>query len=364
LEFANGRWHIQDLLSANGTFVNGHLVQNADLGENDVVAIGKLRFRFRLLHDQSETRESTAGTAAQVSGLTSAKTEKLSIEVTQLSDAPARCFANRFELQNVIHRGSTGSFYKALDLEKDCVVCVELLSPTMSRDEPELKRFVRSLRKATRLRHDNIVRLLRAGRYKSQWWLAMEYVDGPSLREVIEQNAKGIAPARVVEIALDVTTALEKAHRRQLVHRAITPGKVLLTKAGAAKLSGFAFVDNAVLANLQRQSALTKLVHDLTYMAPECVEHASRADCRADIYSLAACLYTLLTGCPPFTGELAEQLIEIRKEMPIPIRRLNPVVPRQLEDIIMRCLAKDPVERFQNPLQLREELNRIGKATD
>ena len=281
--------------------------------------------------------------------------------------ATGRTLEVRYELAELIHQGSTGTFFRAGDLKHRRTVCLKLLSDSVSKDEPALKRFVRGVRTAAKLQHPNIVQLYHAGQSGSRWWLAMEYVDGLSLRQVVAKHGVGnmLAPAKVLGIARDIIAALEVAYERHILHRNIKPENILLTKRGVAKLSDFSLVRGVVLTTLQRITGSSELVGDLAYMAPERTDQGAVVDGRSDIYALGACLYTLLAGRPPFTGRGTVDLIQrIRNEAPVPPSRINLSIPGPLEGVVLKCLAKSPTDRFQSPMKLREELARVARFQD
>jgi serine/threonine-protein kinase len=368
---------VEDLGSSNGTMVNGERVERAELKDGDTLTLGKTRLCLKGpvtgapagASGAARTKSAPDDEQVQLEARPAApleKTQKVPAMADQDRSAvgAARGLGGRYELSEIIHQGSSGMFYKAKDLKSGRTVCVKVLTAGVAGDETELKRFVRGVRTAAKLHHPNIVQLYRAGRSGRQWWLAMEFVDGSSLRQVIAKYGVGnmLAPARVLAIARDITAALEVAYERQVLHRNIRPENILLTKRGMAKLSDFTLVRGVVLSTMQRITGSSELVGDLAYMGPERTEPDGVVDCRSDIYALGACLYSLLAGRPPFTGRGTVHLIElIRHEMPAPPSRLNLSVPGPLEAIVMKCLAKSPSDRFESPMELREELARVSR---
>ncbi len=365
LVLQNGRWFLEDLGSTNGTLVNDARVKRVQLNEGDTIACGRMRLRFRpnrlattLDHVSAKVEPTPVDDAKATREIKAAAPAK------PARPAAARVFGGRYEVAEPIHHGSTGTFYKGRDIKDDRVVCVKILNPNLADDPKDLARFVRGVRTAAKLQHPNIVQLIRAGNSAGKWWLAMEYVDGPSLREVVARYGVGnmLAPARVLAIARDITAALEVAYQHQVLHRNIRPENILLAKSGTAKLADFTLVRGVVLSTMNRITGTNDLVGDLAYMAPERTEPDGEADCRSDIYSLGACLYNLLTGRPPFTGRGTVQMIDtVRNEAPIPPTRINLAVPGPLEGIVLKCLAKSPADRYQTPMELREELARVAR---
>ncbi len=382
LTFHAGHWQIKDLGSTNGTKVNDRRVATATLTDGDIVSVGRVRLLFHAAthkHRQAATTQdfslANANRMPEPGGDFGKRrvdpTEQQTAEIQTITPAqiPASrpfMLARRYELGELIHEGSTGTFVKARDAKSDRIVCIKMLADRIAKDEAELKRFVRGVQTAARLQHPNVVQLYRAGqsRLREQWWLAMEFVDGPSLRQVIARYGIGnmLAPAKVLSIACDITAALEVAFEKQVLHRNIRPENILLSKSGTAKLSDFSLTRGVVLTTLQRITGSNELVGDLAYMAPERTEPDGQVDCRADIYALGACLYTLLAGRPPFTGRGTVDLIErVRHDAPRPPGRFNLSVPGPFEGVVMKCLTKSPSDRFQTPFELRNELVRVAR---
>jgi hypothetical protein len=370
LKYQAGKWCVSDIGSANGTKLNRRKVHDGTLADGDTITVGKVSLRFQ----QSETRRPTlphgrgvAPAAGQpVPGNETHRTEE--IDVPSEPGAPhalgPSLVGKRYKLLEIIHRGSTATFFRSLDTKHGHNVCLKILHDSISGDVAELKRFIRGVRTAAKLRHPNIVRLYHAGHSGPRWWLAMEYVDGLSLRQVIARCgvANMLPPPRVLAIARDLVAGLEVAYERQVLHRNIKPENILLNKAGTAKLNDFALVRGIVLTTLQRITGSNEVVGDLAYMAPERAEPDGFVDCRSDLYSVGACLYTLLAGRPPFSARSPIQLLDlIRREAPVPPSRFNLSVPGPLEGIVMKCLAKSPTDRFESPMALRQELAHVAR---
>jgi len=352
LHFRGGCWSVEDLASSNGTCVNGERVERAVLRSGDRIELGGVELQLVTVavpdpregegHERGRRQESAAGRKED-----------------------ERLIGRRYKLGEAFHQGATGVFYHARDVELNRPACLKILARHVAENEADLKRFVRGIRSAATLQHPNIVAVYHAGKMrKGAWWLASEYVDGPSVRQLASEVGVGnmLAPSRVLAIALDVAAALEAAHQRQIIHRNIKPDNVLLAKEGVAKLNNFTLARGVVLSTLQQITVSGELVGDLAYMAPEMTEPGAEADCRADLYGLGACLYVLLTGRPPFTGRSKVDLIrKIRRDDPVPPSKHNLSVGGPLEGVVLKCLAKSPTDRFNSPRELAKELRRLGK---
>jgi serine/threonine-protein kinase len=348
-------WKVADLGSRNGIRVNGQRVAEARLCEGDILSLGGVRL---MLTAAPTTEPPDVGRTAREPPDAGPPTE------VPPGGSPGRLLARRYRLQELFHQGATGSFYRGFDTQAKRTVCVKVLAAHVAADEAQLRRFVRGVRAAARLRHRNIVSLYQAGRSRTDWWLAMEHVDGPSARRLAADVGVGnmLSPRRVFEIACDVAAALDAAFTRQVLHRNLRPDSILLTRQGTAKLGNFTLARGVVRDTLDQVTSTTGLVGDLAYMAPELTQPDGFADCRADLYGLGACLYALLTGRPPFTGTGTVDLLErVRREAPVPPSRINLAVPAPLEAIVLKCLAKSPTDRYASPAELGAELARAGR---
>ena len=340
LSYKAGSWLVEDLGSSNGTKVNDQPVESSALTTADKIQLEGVE--LRLIQRRSQHRASRP---------------------TDSGDRPV-VLGKRYELGELFHRGATGDFHRARDIHDDRQVCVKVLAPYVSSEEDELRRFVRGFRTANKITHPNIVQLYQAGRSRSgDWWIAMEYVNGCSVRELALELGVGnmLTPARVLKIARDLVAALQAAYERQIVHRNVKPDNVLLTRNDTAKLSNFSLSRGVVLTTMQQITRSNEVVGDIAYAAPESLERDGLIDCRSDIYSLGACLYTLLCGQPPFTGRgMVDLLRKVRSDQPSPPSTYNLSVGGPLEGVVMRCLAKSPTDRYQTPIQLLAELERVA----
>jgi hypothetical protein len=363
LGYRGGAWWIQDLGSRNGTRVNDQKVKRAKLSATDVVTVGKTRLRVRYDSGLPGVFDPDA-TVTHRPQRDSAKHLDAESAAASGAEKLAGLVGRRYRLAQAIHQGATGTFYRAQDIRSGRTACIKLLARGAVAADANLRRFVRGLVAAAKLRHPNIVQFYRAGESRGLWWVAMEYVDGPSVRELVARFGVGkmLTPAKVLAIARDIASALEVAFEHQVLHRNIRPDHILLTKSGRAKLSNFSLLRGIVLETIQRITSSSESVGDLAFLPPEAAEPGGEIDCRADIYGLGACLYSLLVGRPPFAGVSRVDLIErIRHDEPVPPSRVNLAVPGPLEGVVLKCLAKSPSDRFQTPTELRQELVRVAR---
>ena len=229
------------------------------------------------------------------------------------------------------------SVYEARDTGLDRAVAVKLLGENLAGDEELRKRFLREARLAARLSHPNVVNVFDAGEHDGRPYIVMELVDGDSLAE------RGrVPPDEARGLALQAARGLAHAHDAGLVHRDIKPGNLLLRLEGTLKIADFG------IARAAEATALTQagtVLGTAAYLAPEQAlgEEVTPA---ADVYSLGAVLYELLTGRPPFEFDSLADLAEQQRRMAVtPVRELAPETPRALEDLVMRCLARNPSYR-------------------
>jgi len=267
--------------------------------------------------------------------------------------------AERYVLERELGRGGMATVYLARDLKHDRLVALKVLHPELARTVgPE--RFKREIRLAARLQHPHILTVLDSGEVAGQFWFAMPYVRGESLRDRLRREDQ--LPIEVaVDLARQIALALDYAHREGVIHRDLKPENILLSE-GQALVADFG-VAKALAAGRESQLTETGMaVGTPAYMSPEQAS-AGQLDGRSDTYALGCVLYEMLAGEPPFTGPTPQAILAKRMLEPVPhVRTLRESVPEPLEQAITRALAKAPADRFATAVEFAQSL-RVGTAT-
>ena len=257
---------------------------------------------------------------------------------------------DRYRLDSELGRGGMGTVYRATDLELQREVAVKILSATSHTSEGR-ERLIREARAAAALNHPHIVTIHDVGEASGLPFLVMELVAGPRLSQ-----AKPTDLSRVVEIAVQICAALEHAHAASIVHRDLKPDNVLLSGTSHASNVKLADLGLALPAHGARISRAGVIVGTAAYMAPE-QALGQPVDGRSDLYALGVLIYELTTGRVPFTGDDPLTVVSQHVHAPVvPPRVLRPDLPRALEAIIVRLLAKDPAHRFNTAAETRAAL--------
>jgi serine/threonine-protein kinase len=248
----------------------------------------------------------------------------------------------RYRLLELLGEGGMARVYKGQDTLLERTVAIKVLREQFAADPQVLALFQGEARAAARLSHPHIVAVYDVGEERGRPYIVMEYVEGPSLKEVLDREGP-LSVSRVVEIARQVCAGLQYAHERGIVHRDIKPHNILLPPHGLAKIADFGIARALGAASVTQPGTVFGSPY---YLSPE---QARGEECTpaSDIYSLGAVLYEAATGRPPFQGDspVATALKHVN-ESPLPPQQANPRVPPGLAAIIMRALAKDPRARF------------------
>jgi beta-lactam-binding protein with PASTA domain/predicted Ser/Thr protein kinase len=263
-------------------------------------------------------------------------------------------FDGRYQVLRKLGAGGMANVYLAEDQELGRRVAIKILNDRHAGDEQFVERFRREAKNAAALSHPNIVSIYDRGEAEGTYYIAMEYLDGRSLKELIVQ--RGPAPITVaVEYARQILSALRFAHRHGIVHRDIKPHNVLVDAEGRVKVTDFGIAR----AGASQMTEAGSIVGTAQYLSPE-QARGSDVDQRSDLYSLGIVLYELLTGSLPFNGdtpvEIAMKHLSTVPEVPS-VRR--PEIPRDLDLIVMRALAKDPDDRYQSAEEMDADLERF-----
>jgi eukaryotic-like serine/threonine-protein kinase len=276
-----------------------------------------------------------------------------------------------YELLEVLGKGGMGIVYQARQKSLNRVVALKLLPGSASAGGQLAARFRIEAEAAGRLRHPNIVQVYDAGEYNGVPYYAMEYVTGPTLAQVL--RAGPLPPRQAAECLEQVARAVHYAHMSAVLHRDLKPANVLFAACGVALAPGDAsatpqaasipkITDFGLAKALDAGAELTlagQIVGTPTYMAPEQALGIGAVGPASDVYSLGAVLYAALTGQPPFRGDsVYSTLSQVAQADPLPPRRLRPEVPHDLETVCLKCLQKDPAQRYASAQEVADDLRR------
>src|SRR4051812_8648009 len=271
--------------------------------------------------------------------------------------------AGKYRVEKVLGFGGMGIVVSAFRTDLEQRVAVKFLSQAAAERPDAAERFRREARAAAKIRSEHVARVLDVGTLDSGLpYMVMEYLEGNDIAEELRRFQR-LPILDAVEFILQSTEALAEAHASGVVHRDLKPGNLFLAQRadGSRRVKVLDFgISKALTGSSVEELSLTKtaaLIGSPLYMAPEQMRSAKDVDTRADIWSLGAMLYEMLTGEPPYTGESIPQLCAaLLHDDPIPLRQHRPEIPEGLEQAVLRCLAKDRNHRFPNVCELGRAL--------
>ena len=267
-------------------------------------------------------------------------------------------FDGRYLIESQLGSGGMADVYLATDQSLGRKVAIKILSDRYARDAGFVERFRREAAAAAGLRHPNIVTVYDRGEAMGTSYIAMEYLDGPTLKEEITRRAPLPEP-EAINYATQALAALDAAHRQGVIHRDIKPHNMVLTDEGRLKVTDFGI---ARAANTQQMTEVGSIVGTAQYLSPEQARGLAVGP-QSDIYSMGIVLYEMLSGDLPFTGDSAVDIaMKQVSDPPPPLHTRNRLVSPAMEQVVMRALAKDPALRFSSARQMAEELARVARG--
>ncbi len=263
-------------------------------------------------------------------------------------------FDGRYRIERKLGTGGMADVYLAEDQELGRRVAIKILNDRHAADDQFVERFRREAKNAAGLSHPNIVSIYDRGEAEGTYYIAMEYLDGRSLKELIV--SRGQAPIRLaIEYARQILAAIGFAHRHGIVHRDIKPHNVLVGPEGRVKVTDFGIARSGA----SQMTEVGSIIGTAQYLSPE-QARGSPVDQTSDVYSVGVVLFELLTGQVPFTGDTPLEIaMKHLSEVPKPPSEVRPEVPHDLDLVVLRALAKDPADRYRTADEMDADLARV-----
>jgi serine/threonine protein kinase len=258
-----------------------------------------------------------------------------------------------FEIKELIATGGMAAIYKAVQLSLDRIVAIKILHGHLAQDKNFITRFEREAKAAANLKHENIVNIIDYGKVEDVYFIAMEYVEGRSLKDLIV-SIKFVPFDIALAIAQDISEGLDHAHQKGVVHRDVKPANILINNDGVVKITDFG------LAQAQDLTSITvtgSIVGTPAYMSPE-QAGGKKVDQRTDIFSLGVVVYEMITGTKPFSGEnyssVIHEILTVKPPRPV---EANPLITKEVNDMIERMLEKDIDNRYQDISGVKDDIS-------
>jgi eukaryotic-like serine/threonine-protein kinase len=266
-------------------------------------------------------------------------------------------FDGRYRIMRKLGAGGMANVYLAEDQELGRRVAIKILNDRHAGDDQFIERFRREAKNAAGLSHPNIVSIYDRGEAEGTYYIAMEYLDGRTLKELIV--SRGPAPIKTtIEYARQILAAIGHAHRNGIVHRDIKPHNVVVDPDGRLKVTDFGIARSGA----SQMTEAGSIIGTAQYLSPEQAKGAP-VDQRSDLYAVGVVLYEMLTGKVPFSGDTPLEIaMKHLSKVPEPPSKLRPEISEDLDMIVLRALAKDPDERYQSAEEMAADLSRVARG--
>jgi len=283
------------------------------------------------------------------------------LETPKQELATGASFTERYQIIEKLGKGGMGKVYRVLDKKLDEEVALKLLNPEIASDKKTLERFSNELKLARKIVHKNVGRMYEFMEEQGTHFITMEYVPGEDLKSFIKRVGQ-LPVGKAVSIGKQILDGLEEAHRLGTVHRDLKPSNIMIDKEGNARIMDFGIARSM---HTKGMTAKGVIIGTPEYMSPEQAE-AKEIDHRSDIYSFGIILYEMLTGQLPFEGDTPLSIaLKHKQEVPKEPKDLNPLIPEDLSRLILRCMEKEPQNRYQSATKILADLADVeqGKPT-
>ncbi len=267
---------------------------------------------------------------------------------------------NGCQVIKLLAQGGMGKVYLANQFKLGRRVAVKILSEELARDPSFVHRFLQEARAAAELSHGNIVQIFDVGEITGYFFIIMEFVDGPNLKEILKKHTT-ISPLKALEVVLQACHALKHAHQRGVIHRDIKPENIMMTQEAVVKIADLGLAKK--IASSEQDGGITNsgaILGTPYYMAPEQIKDFSRVDGRSDIYSLGVTLFKALTGKIPFNGRSpVEIMIKVVDGKRPSLRSICPEIPEDVELLVDKMMHCNPDRRYQDLSQVIKDMEQV-----
>lgn len=386
IEHQGNQFILFDLDSRNGTYVNSERVIALPLKPGDEIQLGDTHIIFEIvdasqqkktlkkcippevfrqveetikrLYKEEHCHQCNASIPSMDFILGQAKKIQGKNLCSNCLDPYLDRIVSHYKILEHIGSGGMGSVYKGIDETTQNVVAIKILHKHLTFDRKAIKRFLREAKLGSKLVHPNVVQFYDSGELDDTYFLVMEYVEGQTLKDLIEQGQMGFSS--IVRSILQIARVFELTIQKQIVHRDIKPENILITKTGEAKLADLGVAKSLNESTIVQPTQENLGIGSAYYMAPEQVFDAQHVDFTADIYGLGVTFYYALTKRFPFVAKNpTEYLAKLQSEDPISPRVYNPKIPDPIANLILKMIDKDPQKRIREPEKLTLYLEKV-----